>query len=100
MTKSSKNGLGEEEEAFLPESQVREDVSLSSYESHRGRWRAAWQPRLCLELVMAATIIFLLFFLQMPEHQNVRKNKSPVPQCWFCPSFSVSSTDDDQLGEK
>jgi hypothetical protein len=76
--KPGKNEPDEEGQAFLPISRNSEDVPTPLRESRETRWRVWWHLRILLELAMATTIIFLLFFRSVPERHTIRK--TPVPQ--------------------
>jgi hypothetical protein len=77
-----KNQHDEEAEAFLDQP---EDVPTIN--KKRDTWARSWSYiRLVLEIAMAATIVFLLFF-RAPPSRNLRR--SPVPERML-PSSSTS----------
>jgi hypothetical protein len=66
----------EEAEAFLDQPQEGEDVPTTN--KKQNTWARSWSYiRLFLEIAMAATIVFLLFF-RAPPSRNLRR--SPVPE--------------------
>jgi hypothetical protein len=70
----------EEAEAFLDEPLDSEDVSTIATKK-RSLWaRSRSYIRLFIEIGMAATIVFLLFF-RAPPSRTLRR--SPVPDCTF-----------------
>lgn len=73
-----KNERDEEAEAFLRESSESEDVP-TTINNERSVWaRSRSYIRLLLEISMAATIVFLLFF-RAPATKAIRR--TPVPDC-------------------
>ncbi|KAF2179743.1 hypothetical protein K469DRAFT_741531 [Zopfia rhizophila CBS 207.26] len=64
----------EEEESFLPQSQSAEHDETPS----TNRRPVTWYLRILLELIMASTIAFLVFFRPSTSPSIIRK--SPVPQ--------------------
>jgi hypothetical protein len=72
----------EEEQAFLEKTRSSRDGPA---EIHEGRsvqkraWRMATISRLTLELAMAVTIIYLIFWHPEPGSETLRR--SPVPRC-------------------
>lgn len=74
-----KNEFDEEQQAFLPEGEAREDASAPASE-RRSTWRrpTSWFLRLALEVAMAFTIISLVISRRNPADGSLRK--SPVPK--------------------
>jgi hypothetical protein len=67
-----------EAEAFLDHPQNGEDVA-NTMNKRRSNWTRSWfYIRLVLEIAMAATIVFLLFF-RAPPSRTLRR--TPVPDC-------------------
>jgi hypothetical protein len=67
----------EEAEAFL-ESRGSEDLPTIANRKNN-MWKQSWTYiRVLVELAMAVTIVYLLFF-RAPPSRNIRK--SPVPEC-------------------
>jgi hypothetical protein len=70
----------EEAEAFLDQPHERDHVPTTATKK-RSIWTRSWPyVRLFLEIAMAATIVFLLFF-RAPPTRTLRR--SPVPDCMF-----------------
>lgn len=70
----------EEAEAFLRESSENEDVPATLNSKPTAWARSRSYIRLFLEIAMAATIVFLLFF-RAPPTKALRR--TPVPDCTF-----------------
>jgi hypothetical protein len=67
-----------EAEAFLDHPQNGEDVANTTNKRRRNWTRSWFYIRLVLEIAMAATIVFLLFF-RTPPSRTLRR--TPVPDC-------------------
>lgn len=73
-----KHEHNEEAEAFLDQPQDGEQVPTVPTRK-RSTWALSWSYiRVVLEIAMAATIVFLLFF-RAPPSRTIRR--SPVPDC-------------------
>lgn len=78
----------EEKQAFLPQSRADEHGSSSPIESRGARKPVTWYLRLLFELVMASTIVFLLFFRPSSTRGSLRR--SPVPQRMSGPALQAT----------
>ncbi|CAI6252579.1 unnamed protein product [Periconia digitata] len=74
--KLNKNEHDEEEQAFLSDERSSEDVPIKPSENKAFGWRSMFNPRLLLELSMAATILVLIV-LWPSTRGTIRK--TPVP---------------------
>ncbi|PVI07110.1 hypothetical protein DM02DRAFT_723703 [Periconia macrospinosa] len=75
--KPDKKEFDEEEQAFLSDAPSNEDVPVTSPQKQGLNWRSMFNPRLLLELSMAATILVLLV-LWPSTRDTIRK--TPVPK--------------------
>lgn len=77
----------EEQASFLPHSpRDSQDAVAASAERNSKRRKTTWYLRLLLDIAMAATIIFLLFF-RSPPRNTIRR--TPVPTCRSCPTAKM-----------
>ena len=77
--KANKDEVDEEGQAFLSDRRSSQDVPIVSSERKGLRWIALFNPRLFLELSMAAAILVLIVL--WPSTKETANRKTPVPNC-------------------